>query len=238
MFTSCTVLDWSFICFSWRCSYVLLVFNSINIFLGWIEKYSLLTFRTLPRFTDSSFKGGKTSYTRITRENYITCALNLKYCFKTPKEISSYHVWNEVYPFLCIGEHLRNIRNEKQSRKSAIFVSVRAEERAACVHIQRRRRSEPICSSSQQPLTERDWRLAQAASPSVWLGRGGTWKGSGILLETPNIKRAAQSPPWAPWAGRQLNASIRADTNRCFGQMLNSTLWNTIVWINCKVNFF
>lgn len=95
-----------------------------------------------------------------------------------------------------------------------------------------------ICSSSRrdelQPLSERDWRLAQAASPSVWLDRGGTWKGSGILLESPNIKRAAQSPPWAPWAGRQLNTSSRADTNRWFGQELNNIKeWKTIDWMNC-----
>lgn len=85
-----------------------------------------------------------------------------------------------------------------------------------------------------QPLSERDWRLAQAASPSVWLDRGGTWKESGILLESPNIKRAAQSPPWAPWAGRQLNTSSRADTNRWFGQELNNIKeWKTIDWMNC-----
>lgn len=71
-----------------------------------------------------------------------------------------------------------------------------------------------ICGSSGQTRgAERDWRLAQAASPSVWLDRGGTWKASGILLESPNIKRAARSPPWAPWAGRQLNTSSLADTD-------------------------
>lgn len=85
-----------------------------------------------------------------------------------------------------------------------------------------------------QPLSERDWRLAQAASTSVWLDRGGTWKESGILLESPNIKRAAQSPPWAPWAGRQLNTSSRADTNRWFVQELNNIKeWKTIDWMNC-----
>ncbi len=64
--------------------------------------------------------------------------VKIKYLLYNTKEMPSYHVWNEVYPFLCIGEQVRNIRNEKQSRKSAIFVSVREEQRAGSVHIQQR----------------------------------------------------------------------------------------------------
>ncbi len=33
------------------------------------------------------------------------------------KEMPSYHVWNEVYPFLCIGEQVRNIRNENNPER-------------------------------------------------------------------------------------------------------------------------
>ncbi len=141
--------------------------------------------------------------------------VKIKYLLYNTKEMPSYHVWNEVYPFLCIGEQVRNIRNEKQSRKSVIFVSVREEQRAGSVHIQQRWSggSTDLRLEALQPLSERDWRLAQAASPSVWLDRSGTWKGSRSLLESPNIKRAAQSPPWAPWAGRQLNTSSLADTD-------------------------
>lgn len=155
----------------------------------------------------------------------------------------SYHVWNEVYPFLCIGEQVRNIRNEKQFQKECDICErpwrtargvrthpAAVEDRVICGSSGPDARREAL-----QPLSERDWRLAQTASPSVWLDRGGTWKGSGILLESPNIKRAAQSPPWVPWAGRQLNTSSRADTNRWFGQELNNIkVWKTIVWINCK----